>query len=237
MLLHALESGVGDDVAVLLHGLMGSAESWHRVAPALVAQGFRVLALDLPGHGRSPRDHEATVATVAESVVETVNTIAPDARLHIIGHSFGGAALAAAAPALQPALAAYVDTVAVFDGDDDRGAVAAQYEIDRRRRTIEGLRSSRPYYSAEDAIVEARAAEDFDPATAASISVMGNSVGLGDGSILVRAKPSNWVTDADAKRLANRGIDIREIDGAAHTIWYSHFDEFCRALPELFARR
>ena len=107
----------------------------------------------------------------------------------------------------------------------------------RQRRTIEGLRSSRPYYSAEDAIVEARAAEDFDPATAASISVMGNSVGLGDGSILVRAKPSNWVTDADAKRLANRGIDIREIDGAAHTIWYSHFDEFCRALPELFARR
>lgn len=72
MLLHALDSGHADRVAVLLHGMMGSAESWWRIAPLLERSGFRVIALDLPGHGLSPRDERCTVASAADDVIETV---------------------------------------------------------------------------------------------------------------------------------------------------------------------
>ena len=72
VLLNVIEAGEGDRVAVLLHGMMGSAESWHRVVPLLVERGFRVLALDLPGHGLSPRDPELTIETAADAVVATL---------------------------------------------------------------------------------------------------------------------------------------------------------------------
>ena len=49
--LHVDEHGVGPKVCVVVHGMMGSAESWWRVTLELVEAGYRVLALDLPGHG------------------------------------------------------------------------------------------------------------------------------------------------------------------------------------------
>lgn len=46
------EAGRGP-VVVLVHGLGMSADYWFRNAPALAAAGFRVLAPDLPGFGRT----------------------------------------------------------------------------------------------------------------------------------------------------------------------------------------
>ena len=46
----------GDPTArptVLIHGVTASARIWWRVGPALAATGRRVVAPDLPGHGRT----------------------------------------------------------------------------------------------------------------------------------------------------------------------------------------
>lgn len=245
MLLNVIEAGEGDRVAVLLHGMMGSAESWHRVVPLLVERGFRVLALDLPGHGLSPRDQNLTIDTAADAVVETLGNVLsePVARgasrgLAIaMGHSFGATVLAAAAPRLAPGLAVYVDAPLALQGGQDRAALVAQYEHDRRTRMSPAeLRRLRPFYSVEDAAVEARAAERFDAATAASVSCGADGHWTAaPGSIVVRAEPSAWVTDEDARRFEHGGVTVRSIPGAAHTVWYSHFEVFTAALPELFA--
>ena len=237
MLLNTIEAGSGDRVAVLLHGMMGSAESWWRVAPRLTAGGFRVIAIDLPGHGMSPRDEGCTVASAADDVVETLASCGVTEPVRAIGHSYGGTVLAAVAERMPVATAAYVDTVCAFEGGADQRGLAAEYEADRRRRSDpDWLRRTRPFYSATDADVEARAAERFDPMTAASISA-GADVAHppAPGSILLRAAPSSFVADDIAARLSARGVDVREIPGAAHTVWYSHFDEFLEALPEFFA--
>ncbi len=243
MLLHAIDSATEPATSrdeagtvVLLHGMMGSAESWHRVIPALVDRGHRVLALDLPGHGLSPRDPDLTIPSAAASVVETVRALAPDASVHAIGHSYGAVVLAAAARELRPRLAVYVDAVPVLVGNQDRTELIDGYERDRLLRTSpDWLRASRSFYSAEDAEVEARAAERFDPATAASISCGDDDRWpLARGSIAVVADPSSWVTTADIAALREDGVDVRSVRGAAHTIWYSHFAEFTAALTELF---
>ncbi|MGP6176629.1 alpha/beta fold hydrolase [Microbacterium sp. A196] len=236
MLLNALESGYGDRTIVLLHGLMGSAESWWRIAPLLAGQDYRVIALDLPGHGHSPRDAEGNVESAAAAVVETLQQLSPGQHITAIGHSYGGTVLAAAADRLPLERAVYADTTCAFTGGADRQALAAQYAEGReRRRDPAWLMASRPYYSARDAAVEAHAADRFDPVTAASIS-SGDDVAYlpAPGSILVRAVPSSYVTDDDARRFAAQGVDVRSVAGAAHTIWYSHFDEFVASLPEVF---
>lgn len=250
VLLNVIEAGEGDRVAVLLHGMMGSAESWHRVVPLLVERGFRVLALDLPGHGLSPRDPELTIETAADAVVETLaqtallpgagsaagdRATAPPAVA--VGHSFGATVLAAAAPRLEPGLAVYVDAPLALQGGHDRASLISQYEHDRRARMSPAeLRKLRPFYSVDDASVEARAAERFDPPTAASVSCGEDGHWTAaPGSIVVRAEPSAWVTDEDARRFEHGGVTVRSIPGAAHTVWYSHFEVFTAALPELFA--
>ncbi|MFK3678530.1 alpha/beta fold hydrolase [Microbacterium sp. NPDC090218] len=236
MQLHAIETGGGPRTAVLLHGLMGSGESWWRVAPLLAERGYRVLALDLPGHGLSPRDPDLTVERAAAAVVATIGCLAPAEPLHVIGHSYGATVLAAAAGRLKPELAVYVDASLALVGGADRLSLSAVYEQDRLMRSSpEALRASRPFYSATDAEVEARAAERFDPATSASISCGPDQRwDPAPGSIVVRADPSTWVTDDAACRFEEGGVEVRSIPGAAHTVWYSHFDEFTAALPEMF---
>lgn len=236
MLLHAIDTGTGPRTVLLFHGMMGSSESWWRLIPPLAANGHRVIALDLPGHGLSDRDPHLTIGQAAASVVETAQHLAPGRPLAAVGHSYGATVLAAAAEMLQPDLSVYVDAALSLTGGHDRAALTAQYERDRRTRlSPEELLASRPFYSAKDAEVEARAAALFDPATTASISCDTDHSWLPDaGSIVVRADPSAWVSDDDARRLMANGADMRSIPGAAHTIWYSHFDEFTAALPELF---
>lgn len=88
--LHAawLRQGAGVPV-VMLHGFSGDLNNWR----GLLAGGrsdFPVLALDLPGHGRSPRQVPSDLDAMAELVEATLaaEKIGP---MVLVGHSFGGA--------------------------------------------------------------------------------------------------------------------------------------------------
>jgi pimeloyl-ACP methyl ester carboxylesterase len=60
-------------LAVLVHGVTSSSRTWWRVGPALAERGFRVLAVDLRGHGASPRPVAGLAAAdLAADVAETV---------------------------------------------------------------------------------------------------------------------------------------------------------------------
>ncbi|WP_255546706.1 alpha/beta fold hydrolase [Glaciihabitans sp. dw_435] len=234
--LHIDESGVGPRVAVLLHGMMGSFESWWRVAPLLVSGGYRVLAIDLPGHGLSDRDRKLTVERAADAVAAAVDEAGGARPALAIGHSFGGLVLAAASARLAPELAVFVDAPFASRGGRDRVTATAEYDRDRRHRSAEELKATKPYYSEYDCMVEARAAERFDPATAGAVAAAGSGSWYPvAGSIVVRANPSNYVSDDEAAALTRRGVLVRDIAGAAHSVWYSNFDDFVSALPEAFA--
>lgn len=238
MVLHGREWGDGDRTAVLIHGLLGSSESWWRVGQALAAAHYRVLAVDLPGHGRSPRDLELTVDRAAAAVVDTISDrvgLAPDL---VVGHSYGGTILAAALPALRACRAVVVDAPTSTPGGHDREVARARYDEMRRARTVDQLLATRPYYGARDAEVEARAARHFDPETAAAASsAPGGSWPLPAGTIVIRPDPSLDVSDEEADHLRERGVVVVDIPGAAHTVWYSHFEQFMAALWRAGVRR
>ncbi|MEO5898823.1 MAG: alpha/beta fold hydrolase [Ilumatobacteraceae bacterium] len=76
---------------VLLHGLGLSSRSWEPVIPAL-AERFDVVAIDLPGFGRSamlPREVEPHPAALAGAVADLLDEIGIDAA-HTVGNSLGG---------------------------------------------------------------------------------------------------------------------------------------------------
>jgi len=74
---------------VLLHGLGGSAANWVEVAPLLLPRR-RVVALDLPGHGRSPAPQaDAGIDELAAAVAAALEAVVGRPAL-VAGHSLGG---------------------------------------------------------------------------------------------------------------------------------------------------
>lgn len=74
---------------VLLHGLASDRNHWNRVAKRLV-QDFRVYIPDMPGHGATAPLEDPSLTNVGEIVNGFIDSI-PAKRVHIVGHSLGGA--------------------------------------------------------------------------------------------------------------------------------------------------
>src|SRR6186997_408164 len=90
---HSVSWGrAADPPILLLHGVTSNAGIWWRVAPALAAAGHHVVAIDMPGHGRTQAWHGGrhrfadTAADVA-GFIRAAGLDRPD--LAVIGHSWG----------------------------------------------------------------------------------------------------------------------------------------------------
>ncbi|UVK47076.1 alpha/beta fold hydrolase [Mesorhizobium sp. AR07] len=98
--LFAAEQGVGSKAIVLLHGFGGCHDVWREVISSL-APSRRTLAYDLPGHGLSLDFPAAGPAKVAARAVLADLSERALKRVHLVGHSTGGAVamlMALAAP-------------------------------------------------------------------------------------------------------------------------------------------
>jgi lipase len=90
VVLHAYEWGDPDaPPLVCLHGVLAHGRRFRRLAEDRLAASFRVLALDLRGHGFSTWDPPWTLAQHLDDVVETLFSRGVDGA-DFIGHSFGG---------------------------------------------------------------------------------------------------------------------------------------------------
>lgn len=126
---------------LLVHGSWHTAAHWNALAEQLVAQGHRVHAIDLPGSGLDAafprsylRNDFAAMATepspaagigladYRDAVVARVREMARHGKVTLVGHSFGGLAVTAAAEAVPELiervvyLAAYVPSDAAPTG-------------------------------------------------------------------------------------------------------------------------
>lgn len=88
--LYGIDRGSGATPVVLLHGFGASHAAWENVLPGLTATR-RVLAFDLPGHGRSLSRKHGSAATSARAMAAELDRRGIG-RVHWVGHSMGGAA-------------------------------------------------------------------------------------------------------------------------------------------------
>lgn len=91
--LYAAQQGAGSKTIVLLHGFGGCGDVWGDVISSLSAPA-RTLAYDLPGHGLSLDFPGAGPAKVAARAVLADLSARALKRVHLVGHSMGGAVAA-----------------------------------------------------------------------------------------------------------------------------------------------
>lgn len=108
--INLLEAGeTSDDAVLFLHGFGGDLSTWLFNQP-LLAETIRTIAVDLPGHGASsPVDGD-----VLPKIASAINAAVQDlvfGKLHLVGHSLGGA-VAARIAAEQPARVASLTLIA-----------------------------------------------------------------------------------------------------------------------------
>jgi pyruvate dehydrogenase E2 component (dihydrolipoamide acetyltransferase) len=94
--LNIVESGAGGATPhLLIHGVGADASAWALVEKELASQG-PVLRLELPCHGKSPRQQIDSFAQLATQIRHTFDRLNLD-RVRLVGHSLGaGLALALA---------------------------------------------------------------------------------------------------------------------------------------------
>ncbi len=128
---------------VLVHGITESRRTWDPLIAPLIAAGYRVVAVDLRGHGASSKVGPYDLATMAADLGAVLREEQIDDAL-LVGHSLGGAvvsAFAAGGPCRgvvnvdQPlALAGFQATLQelqpMLEGDMDafQGAIAAMFD-------------------------------------------------------------------------------------------------------------
>jgi pimeloyl-ACP methyl ester carboxylesterase len=88
--LHALDWGGEGETVLLLHGGALTARTWDYVCVGL-RDRFRLVALDLRGHGESDWSDDYSVDLLANDVADVAQAVSPGA-LHVVGMSMGGLA-------------------------------------------------------------------------------------------------------------------------------------------------
>jgi pimeloyl-ACP methyl ester carboxylesterase len=104
--LNVVQDGpLGAPAVLLIHGLAGSTAWWDPMVPIL-ARDFRVIRVDLLGHGKSPSPrHGYDTTTQARNVAASLDRLGVS-RVSVVGHSTGGSVATALAEQRRDAVVA-----------------------------------------------------------------------------------------------------------------------------------
>jgi pyruvate dehydrogenase E2 component (dihydrolipoyllysine-residue acetyltransferase) len=132
--LRVLDLGAGAATpALLVHGFGADLNSWMFTQPAL-AENRRVVALDLPGHGGSTKALDGADAASFAAVIDRALAALGIDRVHLVGHSMGGA-IALNFAAWQPERVASLTLIASAElGPEINGEFITGFVRAQRRR-------------------------------------------------------------------------------------------------------
>ncbi|WP_446665178.1 alpha/beta fold hydrolase [Flexivirga sp. B27] len=89
----------GGTTVLLVHGYTHTHAVWSRQRGAIRSAGYRVVCVDLRGHGRSGEGDDAsyTIAQLGRDLATVIEQTTPEGPVALVGHSMGGMALMALA--------------------------------------------------------------------------------------------------------------------------------------------
>jgi 2-succinyl-6-hydroxy-2,4-cyclohexadiene-1-carboxylate synthase len=257
-ILHHVETGPPDGPpVVLLHGFLGSSADWQQVVAPL-AEDFRCIAIDLPGHGASTRlaDEAYTWEGALDALEATLAALTID-RFRLAGYSMGGRlalglalrrpgrarrlALVGASPGIESA----ADRASRAGLDEDRAAelerdpdafVRAWYRMPlfaslaRRNGLLDGLIASR---AGNDPAEAARALRGFS--TGRMPSYWGKLDGLGAPTMAIAgARDPKFVDLAFRMAAAGRPVMPLVLPRTGHLVPLEHPALLADSLHDFF---
>jgi pimeloyl-ACP methyl ester carboxylesterase len=238
MRLAVRSSGDGARTAVLIHGIMSDSRAWHRVTAELEQRGFRVLAVDLAGHGRSPRSRRYSPARWADDVVETLRPLLSAPPDLVMGHSLGALVASLVADRLAPRTAVYIDPAFAFP----RGPLGWMLKLTfllspRPRRSI--LVRMNPKWDPADVEIELAGLRDWDRRTLFGFRDTSSLVppaSLVAPSLVVLAERSLLIRKPVVAALRRLGMAVETIPGTGHAVFRDDHARFVHVLDRWLAR-
>lgn len=236
------DTGVGDVAVVLIHGWMCDRTYWDAQVPHL-ADRYRVVAIDLGGHGESGIEREGwPLRAYARDVVAVVDHLGLEPVI-LVGHSMGG-------PVAVEAGALLGDRVLGVVGVDTFQNVEAKYDPEQVAPMLEALKSDFP--TACDGFVRGMFRADADPALVGKVAgdMCSGPAEVGTAlmeqlvtydqaapfaTLTVPVRSINadlWPTDVEANRRHHADFDAVIIPGAGHFLMMERPEAFNAALDD-----
>ena len=129
--------GQGSVALVFVHCWAGNRYFWRNQAASFSEQ-YRVVTLDLAGHGESGKNRKNwTVLGLAKDVVAVVNDLELQ-KIVLIGHSMGGPVCLQAATELPGRVVGIILADTMHDVSQRRTVAAAQADADQLKRDFKG---------------------------------------------------------------------------------------------------
>jgi pimeloyl-ACP methyl ester carboxylesterase len=236
--IHWTSAGSGSQTVIFVHGWTCDETSWQGQVP-VISQKYRVITLDLPGHGKSgsPKDGKFSMALFARAV-EAVRNEAKIDRAVLVGHSMG-------TPVIRQYALMYPERVAALVLVDGLVQVAGSAPA-FRTPPMTGAAGR----TARETMVRGM----FGPGTTPELQkhilqmMMGTKEATAAGAMEATWDQSWWKNDvvsapvlgiyADRSGLANRdgmkrlysNLEYHEIPGTGHFLMMEKADEFNRLL-------
>ncbi|MHC5908232.1 alpha/beta fold hydrolase [Streptomyces sp. S6] len=220
------EAGDGDKVALLVHSIISTSDTWSRVAPRLAERGYRVIMPDLRGHGDSPHAGQYTPELFAADLVASLPAGADLA----IGHSFGALVLSLAVADLAPAKAVYSDPAWRFT--DKAVAELKEFAQFTKATTAETMRQMFPRWTPKDVEDELAGYASWD---IRAVDWLDSSVEYVPErpvvpSLVQGAGDHHLVPDDLAERLRTAGFEVRHVPDTGHCIHRDDLEGFLASL-------
>jgi valacyclovir hydrolase len=225
------DCGNGDPVLVL-PGFAGSIEELTPLREALRAAGYRVIAADLPGSGRSGPQPRAYTATYYADDARTFAALLAHLSLgpaHLVGFSDGGevALLLAAQPASPARSVVTWGSAGTVNDPDGRLRHAMYHVIDD---PIPPLREFRDYLIATYGEANARAMTQSVVGAFNDIVAAGGDISLSQAgnisrpALLIAGEHDPFAPPPLVSQLAARipNAAVRDVPGAGHDLHHTH---------------
>jgi pimeloyl-ACP methyl ester carboxylesterase len=231
---------VGDRPLLLIHGVTASAEIWWRVGPALAATGRRVVAVDLPGHGRTGhwtgRSRFRETAADLTAAIRSGGLATP--ALQVIAHSWGSmVSTCLPSVGIRPATLVLLDPPTITLTQIVREIAETQAQVTGMTDPHAAMRTAHPDWTDRDIEAAANGVKEVDLTAAAGLLLENGDWDSGLAGIagpdaagidvwVVRGEPANGgrTPDGAAAIFAERyGADhVITIPGAPHSPQPTH---------------
>ncbi|HEY3824492.1 MAG TPA: alpha/beta hydrolase [Bryobacteraceae bacterium] len=240
--LYSSSTGKGPKTVILVHGWTCDDTTWESQVPVL-SKKYRVLTLDLPGHGKSgaPADGKLSMELFARAI-ESVRVQAKADRIVLVGHSMGTPVIVEYARLYPKHVAAMV----FVDGLVSMGNLAAPAGGPPPGNRMAGPEGAK----AREAMIRGMFSASTTPDMQKHIlsMMMGAPESTAVGAMNATFDPAIWKGDvftqpilglyADRSGLADRpwmkthypNLEYTEIAGTGHFLMIEKPDEFNRLL-------